>query len=255
MRSHRSWPSRVTKRRSCLRLVRRAGAFSMLPRTGLVTKRCSRRCRVGARLSLLRKPLFGGKRSSTRCARPVPTMEAVCKDGESRHPHGSLSRPPVAIRTSGTGATATCPSFSWVVKVTRGSRRFVVVCLDRAPARPAGVSEEPSFRKGRAHDRIAVAEVGRTASSSWTLAATGDRGYVTKRNAARGNPRGASERPTDGRRSGSSVLAGTVTGSRERVVLAARSQTPPHSGERGSPHAGESQVRASVRCTRVGGTG
>jgi hypothetical protein len=128
-------------------------------------------------------------------------------------------------------------------------------CLDRAPARPAGVSEEPSFRKGRAHDRIAVAEVGRTASSSWTHAATGDRGYVTKRNAARGNPRGASERPADGRRSGSSVLAGTVTGSRERVVLAARSQTPPHSGERGSPHAGESQVRASVRCTRVGGTG
>jgi len=109
MRSHRSWPSRVAKRRSRLRLVRRAGAFSMLPRTESVTKRCSRRRRVGARLSLLRKPLFGGKRSSTRCARPVPTMEAVCKDGENRHPHGSLSRPPAAMRSSGTGATANQP--------------------------------------------------------------------------------------------------------------------------------------------------
>jgi hypothetical protein len=109
MRSHRSWPSRVAKRRSCLRLVRRVRAFSMLVRTESVTKRCSRRGRVGARLWLLRKLLFGGKRSSTRCARPVPTMEAVCKDGESRHPHGSLSRPPVAIRSSGTGATANLP--------------------------------------------------------------------------------------------------------------------------------------------------
>jgi len=109
MRSHRSWPSRVTKRRSCLRLVRRAGAFSMLPRTESATERCSRRCRVGARLSLLRKLLFGGERSSTRSARPVPAMEAVCKDGESRQSHGSLSRPPVAIRSSGTGATANLP--------------------------------------------------------------------------------------------------------------------------------------------------
>ena len=130
------------------------------------------------------------------------------------------------------------------MKVTRGSRRFVAVGLDRAPARPAGVSEEPSFRKGRAHDRIAVAEVGRTASSSWTHAATGDRSYVTKRNAARGNPRGASERPPDGRRFGSSVPAGTVTGSRGRVVSAARSQTPPHFGERGSPPVGESRANA-----------
>jgi len=52
---------------------------------------------------------FGRTRSSTRCARPVPAMESVCKDGESRHPHGSLSRPPVAIRSSGTGATANLP--------------------------------------------------------------------------------------------------------------------------------------------------
>jgi hypothetical protein len=100
----RSYPSRDAKRRSCLRLVGRVGALSILLRTQSVTKRCSRKCRVGA-LLLLR----GAKNSSTRCSRPVPTMEAIRKDGESRHPHGSLSRPPVAIRSSGTGATANLP--------------------------------------------------------------------------------------------------------------------------------------------------
>jgi len=46
---------------------------------------------------------------STRSSRPVPATEAIRKDGESRQPHGSLSRPPVAIRSSGTGATANMP--------------------------------------------------------------------------------------------------------------------------------------------------
>jgi hypothetical protein len=55
------------------------------------------------------RPPYGATNSSTRCSRPVPTMEAIRKDGESRHPHGSLSRPPVAIRSSGTGATANLP--------------------------------------------------------------------------------------------------------------------------------------------------
>lgn len=142
-----------------------------------------------------------------------------------------------------------------VMKLTWGPRRFVAVGLDHAPAWPAGVSEEPTFRKGRAHDRIVVAEVGRTASSSWKRIATGDRSYVTKRNAAGGNPRGASERPPDGRRSGSSVPAEAVTGFRRRVVSAARSQTPPHSGERGSPLEGESRARASEQVERVGGAG
>lgn len=105
MRSHRPWPSRVTKRRSCLWLVRRAGALSILPRTESVTKRCSSVCRVGARSCTF----FGRQGSSTRCPRPVPAMEAVCKGGENRQPHGSLSRPPVAIRSSGTGATANLP--------------------------------------------------------------------------------------------------------------------------------------------------
>jgi len=171
-------------------------------------------------------------------------MKGARKGDGSRQSHGSLSRPSVAIRTSGTGATATSPSFSRVAKVTRGLRRFVVASLDRAPARPAGVSEEPTFRKGRAHDRIVVAEVGRTASSSWTRAAPGDRGGVPKRNAAGGNPRGASDRPSDGRRSGSSVLAGSVTGRRRRVVWP-RSRRRLSPQVRGSPPAGESR-RASA---------
>jgi hypothetical protein len=114
---------------------------------------------------------------------------------------------------------------------SRISPRARVVCRS---------SEEPAFRKGRAHDRIVVAEVGRTASSSWTRAAPGNRGGVPKRNAARGNPRGASERPADGRRSGSSILAAIVTDRRGRVILAARSQTPPRfpMREGGSPPVG-----------------
>lgn len=48
----RSCPSRGAKRRAGLRLVRRAGALSKLPRAQSVTKRCSRRRRVGALLLL-----------------------------------------------------------------------------------------------------------------------------------------------------------------------------------------------------------
>jgi len=170
--------------------------------------------------------------------------------------HGSLSRP-VGSRQkpplSRTGATATCPSFSRVAKVTRDLRRSFAVGLDRAPARPAGVSEVPTFRMGRAHDRFAVAEVGRTASSSWTRAAPGDRGGVPKRNASRGNLRGASDRPSDGRRSGSSVPAGSVTGHRGRVILAARSQTPLTLRGRGSPLSGRKPARESAQRKGAGG--
>lgn len=52
-------------------------------------------------------PLRSERGSSTRCTRPVPTMKAARKDGGNRQPHGSLSRPSVAMQTSGTGATAT----------------------------------------------------------------------------------------------------------------------------------------------------
>jgi len=203
----RSCPSRGAKRRSCLRLVGRVGALSKLPRTQSVTKRCSRRVEWG--LSSLPKKQ---EDSSTRGSRPVPTMKAVRKDGGNRHPHGSLSRPPVAIRTSGTGATANLS----VVLLGDESHRGPVATrrrrTDRAPCTASRRSEEPTFRMGRAHDRIVVAEVGRTASSSWKCAAPGNRGGVRKRNAAGGNSRGASDRPADGRRSGSSVLAATVTG-------------------------------------------
>jgi hypothetical protein len=51
---------------------------------------------------------------------------------------------------------------------------------------------------------------------------------------------------------GSSVPAGTVTGSRGRVVSAPRSQTPPHSGERGSPLEGESRRGREKRRGRKG---
>ena len=67
---------------------------------------------------------------------------------------------------------------------------------------------------------------------------------MPKRNAARGNPRGARDRPADGRRSGSSVLAAIVTDRRERVVLAARSQTPPRPvGQGGHAERGDGSVR------------
>jgi hypothetical protein len=190
-------------------------------------------------------PCQNKRNSSTRGSRPVPTMKGARKGVGSRQPHGSLSRPSVAIRTSGTGATATSPSFSWVVKVTRGPRRFVVAGLDRAPARPAGVSEEPTFRKGCAHDRIAVAEVGRTASSFVDARSTGRPRRRAEAKRSEGQLSRRDDRPADGRRSGSSVPAGSVTGRRGRVILAASSQTLPTDGVGGSPPAGESR-RASA---------
>lgn len=132
-----------------------------------------------------------------------------------------------------------------MAKVIRGWWRFIAAGLDRAPARPAGVSEEPTFRMGRAHDRIVVAEVARTASSSWKCAATGDRCGARKRNATGATPR-RDERPYDGRRSGSSVLAASVTGRRRRVVSAARSQTP-LTWVRGSPPAGRKPARQRAK--------
>jgi len=96
-----------------------------------------------------------------------------------------------------------------------------------------------------------VAEVGRTASSSWKRAATGDRSCVTKRNAAGGNLRSSSDRPADGRRSGSSVLAAIVTDRRRRVISAARSQTPPRPMASGRGRQAE-RGDGSVRGWRVG---
>jgi hypothetical protein len=170
--------------------------------------------------------------SSTRGSRPVPTVKPLARAGHIVNRHGSLSRTRRRfarnVEGTRTGAMGSFPS-----RIRPCAR---VVCRR---------SEEPAFRKGRAHDRIVVAEVGRTASSSWTRAAPGNRGGVPKRNAARGNPRGASERPADGRRSGSSVLAAIVTDRRGRVILAARSQTPPRfpMREGGSPPVGPTSSR------------
>jgi len=156
----------------------------------------------------------------------VPTMKPFARAGHIVTRHGSLSR---ARRR-----------FARTVERTRPERRKAFR-RDQA-LRPQGLPEQrgTDLSKGRAHDRIVVAEVGRTASSSWTRAAPGNRGGVPKRNAARGNPRGASERPADGRRSGSSVLAAIVTDRRGRMISAARSQTPPHfpMREGGSPPVG-----------------
>jgi len=187
--------------------------------------------------------------SSTRGSRPVPTVKPLARAGHIVNRHGSLSRTRRRfardVEGTRTGAMGTFPSFSRAAKVARD------LIGDSSPwARPCARvvcrrSEEPAFRKGRAHDRIVVAEIGRTASSSWTRAAPGNRGGVSKRNAARGNLRGASERPAVGRRSGSSVLAAIVTDRRGRVILAARSQTPPRfpTREGGSPPVGPTSSR------------
>lgn len=157
----------------------------------------------------------------------MPTMKPLARAGHVVNRHGSLSRTRrrfargVEEREPTRREFPSCPAR----RKSRGaSRRFVAGGLavrlhGRRQQRGTGLS------KGRAHDRIEVAEVGRTVASSWTRAAAGNRGGVPKRNAARGNPRGASARPSDGRRSGSSVLAAAVTGGRERVISAARSQT------------------------------
>jgi hypothetical protein len=106
----------------------------------------------------------------------------------SRRTHGSLSRPrrrsarnvgereperrgrPVVLSgdESRPGPMATRFAMEWTTRL-------------RGPPEQRGTG----LSKGRAHDRIEVAEVGRTASSSWTRAAPGNRGGVPKRNATR----------------------------------------------------------------------
>jgi hypothetical protein len=173
-----------------------------------------------------------GEESSTRGSRPVPTRQAARKSG-GLVTSTARSLALVGAPQGGPANENRSDGLSPVVLSEDESRPRPATIRRRrrgkfrAPARPPGVSEEPAFRVGGAHDRIEVAEVGRTASSSWTRAAAGNRGGATKRNAAKGNLRGASERPADGRRSGSSVPAAIVTDRRRRVVSAARSQTPP----------------------------
>jgi hypothetical protein len=153
MRSHRSWPSRVAKRRSCLRLVGRVEGLSKLPRTQSVTKRCSRRVEWG--LSPTRKR---GEHSSTRCPRPVPATEAIRKDGESRQPHGSLSRPRFARIESGTGATANQPvvlpggeshSGSSTIRRRRSGPCACMACRSQRGTALSKGSCSRSYRRGR----------------------------------------------------------------------------------------------------------
>lgn len=136
-----------------------------------------------------------GALSNAKARRTILDSVPSARAGDGSHPQGwgksstaRLALPPSVARSSREPERRlTSPSFSRVAKVIRGLRRFVGEDLDHAPAWPAGVSEEPRFRKGRAHDRIVVAEVGRTVTSSWTHAVEGNRGGVTKRNAPGGN--------------------------------------------------------------------
>lgn len=102
----------------------------------------------------------------------------------------------------------------------------------RAPARSAGAARNRpfsgscsrSYRCGRNRTNgVIVVEARR-------IRETGLRAEAKR---SRGQPRRRDRRPADGRRSGSSVLATIVTDRRERVVLAARSQTPPRPSGRG----------------------
>jgi len=157
-----SYPSRGAKHRSCLRLVRRVGALSKLLRAQSVTKRCSRRRRVRALLPLFQagkdlglgalgpcrrwKPLARAGKIVNRTARSLALVGAP--QGGSMNENRSDGKPSVVL-----------PGDESQLGPAAIRRRRT----DRAPARPAGASEEPTFRKGRAHDRFVVAEVGRTA--------------------------------------------------------------------------------------------
>lgn len=187
----------------------------------------------------------------------MPTMKPLARAGHIVNRHGSLSRTRRRFARGVEEREPTrreIPVVSCATKVTWGLPAIRRRRTGRAPARSAAAARNRPF-EGRAHDRIEVAEVGRTVASSWTRAAAGNRGGVPKRNAARGNPRGASAHPSDGRRSGSSVLAAAVTGGRERVISAARSQTllGSRSREGGSPPAGESHARKRNANRRTGG--
>lgn len=150
----RSFPSRGAKRRSCLRLVRGAGALSKLPRTQSVTKRCSRRRRVGAPPH----PPFGARRGildsglSARADERSRSQERgtrpARKSGQARRWHGSLSRPRRRsarnVEEREPERRETNPSFSRRRKSSRpaASHRHGT---DRAPARPAGAARNRPF--------------------------------------------------------------------------------------------------------------
>ena len=160
------------------------GGLSKLLRRQSVTKRCSRRVEWGLTpLSTFAWERFLDSGLSARAGDASRSQERW-----SRRTHGSLSRP---RRRSARDVDEREPE---------RRDRPVVRSEDESRSRPMAIrspwngpracgahrsSEEPTFRKGRAHDRFDVAEVGRTASSSWTRAAPGNRGGVPKRNAPR----------------------------------------------------------------------
>lgn len=211
--------------------------------------------RAGAHVSL---PPLRGKRllDSELSARADDASRS--QERWSRRTHGSLSRP---RRRSARNVDEreperrVRPSFSRVKKLTRGPRRF------RSPwngPRACGAhrsSEEPTFR------RVVL-----TIGSMWQKSdeRRRRRGRAQHRETVaacrsetqRGKPRGASARPPDGRRSGSSVLAAIVTDLRKRVISAARSQTPlahPKGREGGLLPQAKATRASAMRRRRSGG--
>jgi hypothetical protein len=197
------------------------GSALQTPTCAPVTKRCSRLRRVGALLVL--------RGSSTRGSRPVPTRKAVRKNG------GLVTGTARSLALVGVSQGASKNesrsdgnhrrSLGW--RKSSGPDGDSSPRVDRAPARPAGAARNRpfegscsrSYRSGRSRTNgIVVVDARSTGRPRLRAEAKRSDGAT---------PRGAKDRPSDGRRSGSSVLASIVTGRCGRVVLAARSQTPP----------------------------
>lgn len=179
------------------------GSAVQTPTRASVTKRCSRLRRVGALLYLLVEG------SSTRGSRPVPTRQAARKGGG------------LVIRTARSLALVAAPQGE--ADEREPERRELTVVLpcdesrmgpaairrrrtDRAPARPAGAARNQPF-EGSCSRSVRWQKSDERRHRRGCAQHPGDRSGVQKRNAARGNSRGAIDRPADGRRSGSSVLA------------------------------------------------
>lgn len=230
-----------------------AGGLSKLPRTQSVTKRCSRRIEPGfTSFSPLRR-----KGSSTRGARPVQTMQAVRKSG------GIVGRTARSLALGGApqGTSTNENRSDGIPVVLSGEETHSGSMAIRSPwsgPRACGAhrsSEEPTFR------RVVL-----TIGSMWQKSdeRRRRRGRAQHRETVaacrsethRGKPRGASARPPDGRRSGSSVLAAIVTDLRKRVISAARSQTPlahPKGREGGLLPQAKATRASAMRRRRSGG--
>ena len=151
----------------------------------------------GSALQTPAQPIGDQEMLETASSTGSPSLERILDSGLSaRADDGSRSqgRREIVHRTARSLGPVGAPPLTRQVSMTREPERretpVVLPCdegrvgprairrpgTDRAPARPAGEARYRPFELGRAHDRIVVAEVVRTASSSWKRAAPGDRG-------------------------------------------------------------------------------